>query len=122
MNTILNNLTGNRKWLVRDFTVWGDSDIFDAAVLATENDDGSNVVFLRELVGGQAQIIEYIDLVDHRGNVPPDTISNPEIIIVPKNHSRAFVVGTPGNSSFRIAKSPGEALDPVVDLLIMEMK
>jgi hypothetical protein len=122
MNMTFDYLTGNRKWLVRDFTVWGDPGMFDAAIVATENVGDKNVIFLRELLGGRAQIVEYTDLFDHRGNQLPETIINPAIIIVPKNGGRACLAGSPGNISFRVAKTPGDTIDPLVDLLIVEMK
>lgn len=121
MNVTLDYLTGNRKWFVRDFVVWGDTGTFDAAIIATEVLGETNVVFLRELVGGSAQVIEYTDLTDHRGNQLPETISNPTVIIVPKNQAAAHVVGIPGTDSFQIAKSSTSAVNPVVDLIIMEM-
>jgi hypothetical protein len=122
MNTTFDYLTGNRKWLVRDFTVWGDSGIIDAAIVATENLEESNIVFLRELVGGQAQVVEYTDLSDHRGNSLPESIAMPEVILIAKNHESAFIIGIPGNGSFRIAGASRSSVDPVVDLLIMEMR
>jgi hypothetical protein len=122
MNVTLDYLTSNRKWLIRDFSVWGDSGIFDAAIIATESLGSKNIVFLRELLGGRAQIVEYSDLVDHRGNQLPESIINPAVIVIPKNQTSAFLAGSPGESSFRISKPPGESPDPVVDLLIMEMK
>ncbi len=97
MNITLDYLTGNRKWLVRDIAVWGDPGTFDAAVIATEDLGGNTVVFVRELLGGLAQVVEYSDLVDFRGNQLPETITNPAVIIIPKNWSRAYLVGTPGD-------------------------
>src|SRR4030067_2969812 len=97
MNITLDYLTGNRKWLVRDVTVWGDAGTFDAAIIATEDLGVSTVIFLRELLGGQAQVVEYTDLVDHRGNHLPEVISNPTIVIIPKNGAAAYLHGSPGN-------------------------
>jgi hypothetical protein len=122
MNITLDYLTGNRKWLVRDFTVWGDPGTFDAAIIATEDFGVRNVVFLRELLGGRAQVVEYADLIDHRGNPLPDTIANPTVIIIPKNGAVAYLAGSPGNMSFAIAKVPGGSIEPVADLIIMEMR
>lgn len=120
MNTTLSYLTGNRKWLVRDFVVWGDSGSIDAAIIATESGPlEGRVVFLYELAGGLAQVVEFSDLVDHRGNQLPESIVNAEIVLVPKNEMHSFIVGAVGPSSFRIAKSFGEPA--MADLLIMEM-
>jgi hypothetical protein len=122
MKVTFDYLTGNRKWLVRDLHVWGDSGSLDTAILATESGSSPNrLIVLRELCGAEAQIVEFADLVDHRGNALPETISNAEIIIIPKNESACFVVGSIGPSSFRLAKTPQAVADAIVDLLIMEM-
>ena len=122
MNVTLDFLTGNRKWLVRDFTVWGDSGSFEGSILETEKGSQSDrVIFMRELSGGNSQIVEFADLCDHRGNQLPVTIKNPEVVIVPKSEVASFVVGTVGPSSFRIARPFSQPSDATVDLLIMEM-
>jgi hypothetical protein len=122
MNVTYDYLTGNRKWLVRDYIVWGDSGTLDTAILATECGPSDNrLVILRELCGEQAQVVEFADLIDHRGNALPETIANAEIVIIPKNETSAFVVGAIGAESFRLAKSPEASANAIVDLLIMEM-
>jgi hypothetical protein len=122
MNVTYGYLTGNRKWLIRDYIVWGDSGTLDTAILATEYGVSDNrLIILRELCGQQAQVVEFADLVDHRGNALPETIGNAEIIIIPKNETPSFVVGAIGSESFRLAKSPEASADAIVDLLIMEM-
>ena len=118
----LDYLTGNRKWLVRDYQVWGDSGSFDGAILMTENNAPSNrVIFLYELSGGNDQIVEFTDLIDHRGNRLPMTVKNAEVIIIPKNDVVSHIVGDVGPSSFRIARSFDQPSNATVDLLIMEM-
>ena len=121
MNTTFDYLTGNRKWLVRDYTVWGNSGSLDAAIMATEDASPDRIVFLREIIGGEAQVVEFADLSDHRGNQLPASIANAEIIIIPKNETPAFVQGQVGLSSFRLAKAGISAPDAVVDMIIMEM-
>jgi hypothetical protein len=122
MNVTFDYLTGNRKWLVRDYVVWGDSGSLDSAIIATENNPSSNrLIVFRELCGAAAQVVEFADLVDHRGNTLPASISNAEIIIIPKNEVGSFVVGSIGTESFRLAKLPESEADALVDLLIMEM-
>jgi hypothetical protein len=122
MNITFDYLTGNRKWLIRDYAIWGDSGALDIAMLATETDDSSKrVIFACETTGGLAQIVEFTDLIDHRGNRLPNTIHNPAIIIVSKSSSSGFLVGTTGPTSFRIAKVPGTVTDSIVDLIVMEM-
>ena len=122
MNDTLNYLTGNRKWLVRDFIVWGDTDTLQADMLVTEEGSASDrVVFIHEFAGGNPQIVNFSDLTDHRGNQLPSTINNAEIILVPRSETAAFVHGDIGSDSFRIAKSSDRASYATVDLLIMEM-
>lgn len=122
MNMTLDYLTGNRKWLVRDFTVWGNTGTIDGAILFTESDSPSaRVSFIYELSGGNPQVVEFTDLVDHRGNRLPSGIANAEILIIPKNEVGSFIVGNVGPSSFRVAKAPAAPSDAQVDLLIMEM-
>ena len=121
MNTTFDYLTSNRKWLIRDFTVWGNSASYDASLVATEDAATDRVVFMRELIGGQPQIVEFADLVDHRGNKLPNTLVNAEILIIPKGEISAFVVGQVGSNSFRLAKLGISSPDATVDLIIMEM-
>ncbi len=122
MNVTFDYLTGNRKWLIRDHVVWGDSGTFDLAMLATEQGvSEKRLILIRELCGEQAQVVEFADLTDHRGNSLPESIASAEIIIIAKNEMAAHVVGSVGETSFRLAKSSGSAQDAIVDLLIMEM-
>jgi hypothetical protein len=122
MNITLDYLTGNRKWLIRDFSVWGQSDLLNSAILATDDTtSGDSIIFMYELSGGQSQVVEFSDLIDHRGNRLPESIDNAEIIIIPKSRDSCFVAGTIGSSSFRLSKISGDAADAIVDLLIMEM-
>ena len=122
MNVTLDYLTGNRKWLVRDYQVWGDNGSFEGAMILTEEDAPSNrVVFINELSGGNDQVVEFADLLDHRGNRLPSTLKNAMVIIVPKNDTASFVVGTVGAHSFRIARCVDRPGNAVADLLIMEM-
>jgi len=122
MNVTLDYLKSNRKWLVRDFQVWGDDGAVEADILATENDiSGSKVVYLREFSGGLAQVVHFDDLTDHRGNPLPSTLDNPEVILIPKNGIISFVQGIVGPSAFRIARERLEPAYGLVDLLILEM-
>ena len=122
MNVTLDYLISNRKWLIRDYHIWGYAGNFEADMFMTETDSPvSRVVFLQEFVGGAGQIVEFADLLDHRGNRLPSSINNAEIILIPKNAISAFVLGTAGPASFRVARAPQQAADAIVDLLIMEM-
>ncbi len=122
MNVTFDYLTGNRKWLIRDHVVWGNSGTLDLAMLATEQGvSEKRLILIRELCGERAQVVEFADLVDHRGTSLPESIASAEIIIIAKNEMAAHVVGSVGETSFRLAKSSGSAQDAIVDLLIMEM-
>jgi hypothetical protein len=65
-------------------------------------------------------------LTDVRDNQLPAEITNPVVVIIPRNSVSCFVVGRPDSAGFRIACNP--ASDPLgstlgqVDLLIMEME
>ncbi len=122
MNVTLDYLKSNRKWFIRDYRVWGDDGALEADMLMTETTPStSRIVFLHQFSGGNGQVVDFADLLDHRGNKLPLTINNAEVIIIPKNAVAAFVPGTVGPTSFRIAKSNRQLADAVVDLLIMEM-
>ena len=122
MNITLDYLTGNRKWLVKDFLVWGTSGAIEGELIFTEvTNSGKRIVFTREISGGTAQEVNFSDLIDHRGNRLPQTIKNPAILIIPKNQTPCFVAGAAGSGSFRIAKSDNYQTSGMIDLLIMEM-
>ncbi len=122
MNITLDYLKSNRKWLVKNYRVWGADLSYEADILMTEiTPSNSRVVFLHRFVGDIGQVVEFADLVDHRGNSLPESINNPEIVVIPKNSITTFIPGSVGPSSFRIARSGDEPDDAVVDLLILEM-
>jgi hypothetical protein len=122
MNVTLDYLKSNRKWLVRNFRVRSADVSFEADILMTENvPSGSRVVFHHQYPGDAGQMVEFADLIDHRGNPLPLTISNAEIVVVPKNKIQVFIPGSVGPTSFRIARHGDVPGDAVVDLLIMEM-
>lgn len=122
MNITLDYLKSNRKWLVKNFRVWGADLSFEADILMTEiTPSNSRVAFIHRFVGDIGQVVEFADLMDHRGNSLPESINNPEILIVPRNSIATFIPGSIGSTSFRIGRSGREPDDAVVDLLIMEM-
>jgi hypothetical protein len=89
MNTTIDFLKSNRKWLVPNFVVWGDNGTFEADMIMTEFISGDErIVFNHEFTGETAQTVVYKDLVDHRGNQLPEKIVNPEVILIPKLHTR----------------------------------
>lgn len=122
MNTTVDFLKSNRKWLVPNFVVWGDNGTFEADMIMTEFVAGDErVVFSHEYTGETAQTVIFKNLVDRRGNNLPEKIANPEVILIPRNPIASFILGTVGEKSFRISKDSRELSDSVVDLLIMEM-
>jgi len=122
MNITLDYLKSNRKWLVRDFRVRGDGGAVESDMIASETDASNvRVVYVREFSGGTEQRVIFSDLIDHRGNYLPSIIANAEIVLIPKNVVGAYIRGTVGPSSFRIAKERAVPDDAKVDFLIMEM-
>jgi hypothetical protein len=122
MNVTLDYLKSNRKWLVKNYRVWGADLSFETDILMTENTpSNSRVVLIHRFVADIGQVVEFADLTDHRGNTLPESINNPEILIIPKNSITTFIPGSIGPTSFRIARSGDEPDEAVVDLLIMEM-
>ncbi len=122
MNSTIDYLKSNRKWLVRDYTVWGDNGTFEADMVLTEFNSGNNrVVFNHEFTGAGAQLVNFADLVDHRGNQLPSSINNAEIILISKGPIPSFILGSVGLKSFRVSKDSSQPSDAVVDFLIMEM-
>ena len=122
MNSTIDYLKSNRKWLVRDFAIWGDNGTFEADLLLTEFVSGDErIIFTREFTGDTAQTVYFGNLIDHRGNRLPKDIKNPEVIIIPKNPVMGFILGNVGEKSFRISKDATAQSYALVDLLIMEM-
>ena len=125
MNGVLNYLKSNRKWLVRDISVWGNADSCPALFLFTEDDSPKRVVFAYNRLGGKNQVINFGDLVDINGNNLPDEIINPVVVVIPRSRAHCFVVDAPSGKSFSIAYASGTAPEysepGLVDLLIMEM-
>jgi hypothetical protein len=122
MNTTIDYLKSNRKWLVRNHLVWGDNETFEADMMLTEAVAGDDrVVFSREFTGETAQTVNFKDLVDHRGNYLPEKINNPEIILIHRNPIGSFILGGVSDKSFRISKVSNQLSNSLVDLLIMEM-
>jgi len=122
MSTTIDYLKSNRKWLVRDYVVWGDNGTFGADMIMTESVSGDDrIVFSHEFTGETAQTVFFQDLVDHRGNNLPENIKNPGIVLIPRNPGSSFILGSIGERSFRIARNSNQLSNSVVDLLIMEM-
>ena len=122
MNITLDYLRGRRTWVVPNFVVWGDWSLASFLLLYTEMGETSKRVMLaRNNLGGLDQSVTFEDLYDFRGNRLPETISNPKVMVMPKNEVNCFVVGTETDTGFRIARFSGSEKTGLVDLMIVEM-
>ena len=122
MNITLDYLRGRRTWVVPNFVVWGDWSLASFLLLYTEIGETSKRVMLaRNNLGGLDQSVTFETLYDFRGNQLPETISNPKVMVMPKNEVNCFVVGTETDTGFRIARFSGSEKTGLVDLMIVEM-
>lgn len=122
MNITLDYLRGRRTWVVPNFVVWGDWSLASFLVLYTEaQDTAKRMVLARNNLGGLDQTVDFSDLQDFRGNQLPSPITNPKVIIMPKNEVNCLVVGTETETDFRIARFSGSEKTGLVDLMIVEM-
>jgi hypothetical protein len=122
MNITLDYLRGRRTWVVPNFVVWGDWSLASFLILYTEMAESSKRVMLaRNNLGGLDQSVVFEALYDFRGNRLPQTISNPKVMVMPKNEVNCFVVGTETETGFRIARFSGSEKTGLVDLMIVEM-
>jgi hypothetical protein len=122
MNITLDYLRGRRIWVVPDFVVWGDWSLYSFLLFYTEMGATSKrVVFSKSTLGGLDQTVNFSSLYDFRGNQLPATITNPKVIVLPKNEVFCLVVGAETNTGFRIAKLSESSGTSLVDLMIVEM-
>lgn len=125
MNLTLDYLKSNRKWLVPNILVWGNSDAFLARFIMTEEESTyRRVVYASNVIGGENQTISYADLTDLRGNPLPSQIKSPVVVIIPRNRIQCYLVGRPSETGFKIARTEADDKfqeDGLVDLLIMEV-
>ncbi|MCP4582263.1 MAG: hypothetical protein GY839_11660 [candidate division Zixibacteria bacterium] len=124
MNLTLDYLKSNRKWLVPNLMVWGNTDSCLADFLMSEIGSPKRVVFSSNVIGGRNQVINYADLIDSNGNILPAQIADPVIIIIPRNQAHCFLIGRPSPTGFKIARGEAESDwvgEGLVDVLIMEV-
>ncbi len=124
MNLTLDYLKSNRKWLVRNLLVWGNSEAVSVRMLMTEHAGTKRVMYSDESIGGKSQVISYDELVDSRGNRLPGEINNPVVMLIPRNSSHCYLVGQPSSNGFSVAREIPDhdtSQDGLVDLLIMEV-
>lgn len=123
MNTTLTHLNSRRAWLIRDINIWGSLSAENLSAIATEVDDSQTRVVVHEFtIGGVSQEIAFSNLTDHRGNLLPSSIETPVVIPIPKSVIPVAVIGMPGPTSFRIAKTSSIPDDAIVDLWIIEAR
>lgn len=120
MNLTLDYLRSNRKWLIPNVAVWGNSSAFEMPLAMMEQAANKRLIFSLALLGGQDQAVNFADLVDSRGNHLPQAIANPVVMVIPRSNALCYLVGRPSNYGFKIACDEA-GQQPVVDLLIMEI-
>ena len=122
MNTTLDYLRSNRKFLVTDFVVYGDYSDAEGGLLYTEQVSSERrMIFAHSFISDDEQEIYFGNLYDYKSNQLPGKINNPKIIILPKNDVYCFLVGSETETGFKIAKD-NPAKTGLVDLLIIEME
>lgn len=122
MNITLDYLRSRRIWVVPNFVVWGDWSLYSFLLFYSEMGATSKrVVFCKSTLGGLDQTVNFSNLCDFRGNQLPTTISNPKMIILPKNEIHCLVVGSETDTGFRIARFSESSQTGLVDLMIVEM-
>ncbi len=121
MNSLM-YLRGRRMWVVRDYIVWGLKD--DAEVLyfgvETVNSVG-RLMFGSSIIGGLEQKVNFVDLVDGKGNNLPATINAPRIIFRPRGKYNVFLIGDESATGFRVARDPSAPGPVTADLFVFEM-
>ncbi len=122
MNLTLDYLRGNRKFLIPDFIVYGDYTEIEGGVLFGEQyPGGKRIMFAHNYISENEQPVNFGNLYDYKNNPLPNTLSNPKVIILPKNEVFCFIVGTETETGFKIAKT-NSSENGLVDLLIIEME
>jgi hypothetical protein len=122
MNTTLDYLRGNRKFLINDFMVYGDFSTAEGGLLFTETSAGmSRIMFAHSFISENEQLVKYCNLYDYKSNQLPENLSSPKVIILPRNDVHCFLVGSETETGFKIAKNCPEKTG-LVDLIIMEME
>ena len=122
MNTTLDYLRSNRKFLVTDFMVYGDYSNAEGGLLYTEQSaGGKRIIFAHRFLSEDEQQVYFGNLYDFKNNKLPETLNNPKVIILPKIAVHCFLVGSETPAGFKIAKTDSGKTG-VVDFLIIEME
>lgn len=120
MNRTLNYLRGGRKWLVPNLIVWGTNAAYQMPIALIEESSPKRLIFCLAGLGGEDQYVKYENLVDSLGNHLPASISNPIVVIIPRSETPSFLVGSPSQTGFKIARGSSSG-QSVIDILIMEV-
>lgn len=128
MNITLDYLRGRRVWIVNNLSVFGEYSSASPLLLWSEMGSSSHrIIFARETVGGFEQAVNFSQLSDFRGNLLPQVIANPKVVILQKNEVECVIVGQESSTGFKIAKLErpflgleGSPQSGVVDLIIIE--
>ncbi len=111
-----------RSWYIPNLHVYGTIGWGEFEYLLAENVNSVvSVLFDSVSIGDNSQQISFRDLIDHKGNKLPDTLTNPRVIIKQKSDSTAFIVGDESNFGFKIVRSEQSTKTVQVDLYIVEM-
>jgi hypothetical protein len=118
----LTYLKGRRLWVVRDVIAWGLASDASLYFLGEEDVDSTGrLLFGMATIGGEAQDIQFSDLVDYRGNALPSSIDSPRVLIRPRSSYLAYIVGEESNTGFKIARDSSAPGPVSVDFFIYEM-
>lgn len=118
----LTYLRGRRIWLAPDFVVWGASSSRTVSLATVESINGQlRISYSPITVGGAEQTVLFADLIDHRGNSLPSTITEAKVVVMPKSAGNVFIVGREFGTGFKIAREGTGSSSTVVDLIIMEL-
>ncbi len=115
-------LSGMRVWYVPEVKVWGTESWGGLDMLMVENSNGQRSLMYHSVdIGGSTQEMLFSELRDFRGNLLPESITNPRVVVCPRSAFAAFPVGHASNRSFRIARDLVASGPVTVDLLVLEM-
>lgn len=118
----IEKILAKRSWFVPEFTVWGlpGYGITDFLVVERFN-QLTSVFFDSRDLGGAEQDVAFNQLVDHRGNSLPDTISQPMVLTRAKGDQTPFIVSRETGSGFKIARPPAATVPIQTDLFVVEL-
>jgi hypothetical protein len=122
MSTGIDRVTARRIWFVPDFVVWGLPSLGEHDFLAIEQVEGTRSVYYGSATISQnEQFASFDQLVDHRGNHLPASLSAARVIPRSKSRAAVFVVGQEASDGFKIARDPVSDSPVTADLLIVEL-